>query len=138
MTEDEQRKVNEGTDIKIILKVEDATSTVPADDRGKVETYIGNLTDHIFRQYLDVTLLKIIGEEQKQNITNTNKLITITFEIPEDLRGKAEYSVIRVHNGTATVLPDLDRDPNTITIETYKFSPYALVYKEKTATSNPS
>jgi len=62
----------------------------------------------------------------------------ITFELSEGLRGKAEYSVIRVHNGTATVLRDLDSAPDTVTIETDKFSTYALTYKEKTTTSNPS
>ena len=133
LTEDEQKKVDEGTDIKIILKVEDASSTVSAEDKGNVETAIGNLTDHKLGQYLDVTLLKKIGEQQEQKITNTNKPITITFEIPESLHGKSEYSVIRVHNGEATVLEDKDNEPNTVTIETDKFSTYALTYKEKTS-----
>ncbi|MDE7194028.1 MAG: hypothetical protein K2O14_08670, partial [Oscillospiraceae bacterium] len=138
LTEEEQQKITEGTDIKIILKVENVTESVPAEDKGKVETEINGLSDYKLGQYLDITLLKKIGEEQEQKITMTNAPIKITFEIPEGLRGKAEYSVIRVHGGTATVLRDLDSDPNTVTIETDKFSTYALTYKEKTTTSNPS
>ena len=40
------------------------------------------------------------------------------------------FSVIRLHNGVAEILPDLDDDPNTITIETDRFSTYAIVYQE--------
>lgn len=137
LTKDEQKELKNGTDITIILKVEDASQTVHTDDKGKVETAIGDLSNNKLGQYLDVTLLKKIGDREEQ-VTATNSPIKITFEIPESLRGKAEYSVIRVHGGTATILRDLDSDPNTVTIETDKFSTYALTYKEKTATSTPS
>ena len=130
LTENEQKKVDEGTDIKIILKVEDASDTVSAEDKGNVETAIGNLTNYKLGQYLDVILLKKIGEEQEQKITKTNAPIKVTFEIPAALRGKAEYSVIRVHGGETGVLSDMDSDPNTVTIETDKFSTYTLVYKD--------
>ena len=136
LTEEEQKKVDEGTDIKIILKVEDATEKVPDNDKTAVTSEIGKMTNYNLGQYLDVTLLKIIGN-QEHKITATNGLIRITFEIPSALRGKSEYSVIRVHGGTAAILSDLDSDPNTVTIETDKFSTYALVFKEKNTPSNP-
>ena len=138
LTEDEQQKIKDGTGVKIILKVENATENVSAEDKEKVEAEINGLSDYNLGQYLDITLLKKIGEDQEQKITETNAPIMITFELSEGLRGKAEYSVIRVHNGTATVLRDLDTAPDTVTIETDKFSTYALAYKEKTTTSNPS
>ena len=138
LTEDEQQKIKDGTGVKIILKVENATENVSAEDKEKVEAEINGLSDYNLGQYLDITLLKKIGEDQEQKITETNAPIMITFELSEGLRGKAEYSVIRVHNGTATVLRDLDSAPDTVTIETDKFSTYALTYKEKTTTSNPS
>ena len=138
LTEDEQQEIVKGTDIKIILKVENATENVSAEDKGMVETAIGSLNGHKLGQYLEVTLLKKIGEEQEQKITETNAPLKITFEISLALRGKAEYSVIRVHNGTATVLSDLDSAPNTVTIETDKFSTYALIYQENATPSNPS
>ncbi len=138
LTEDEQQKIKKGTGVKIILKVENAAENVSAEDKEKVEAEINRLSNYNLGQYLDITLLKKIGEDQEQKITETNAPITITFELPEGLRGKAEYSVIRVHNGTATVLRDLDSAPDTITIETDKFSTYALTYKEKTTASKPS
>ena len=138
LTEDEQQKIKEGTGVKIILKVENAAENVSAEDKEKVEAEINGLSNYNLGQYLDITLLKKIGEDQEQKITETNAPITITFELPEGLRGKAEYSVIRVHNGTATVLRDLDSAPDTVTIKTDKFSTYALTYKEKTTASKPS
>ena len=84
-------------------------------------------------QFLDVTLLKKIGEQAEQKITTTKIPIMITFAIPAALLGQEEYSVIRVHGGETTILRDLDSDPNTVTIETDKFSTYALTYKEKTS-----
>lgn len=132
LTPEEQENIKNGIDIKIILIVSDATESVPTDDKAKIEAAIGGLSGYKLGQYLDLNLLKIIGNSEGVRITQTNKPITVTFEIPAALRGKAEYSVIRVHGGETEVLRDLDSAPNTVTIETDKFSTYALTYKEKT------
>ena len=138
LTPEEQEAIKQGTDIKIILIVSDASKTVPTADKEKVEVAINELDGYKLGQYLDLNLLKIIGSSEGVKITQTNKPIRIRFEIPKELRGKTKYSVIRVHNGTATVLPDLDSDSNTVTIETDKFSTYALTYQDKPAPSDPS
>lgn len=132
LSADEKKMVDEGAFIKIILKVDDATNTVPVADKTAVTGKLGELTNYKLGQYLDVTMLKKVGEIE-QAISNTNAPIRITFEIPSTLRGKSEYSVFRVHGGETTILRDLDSDPNTVTIETDKFSTYALTYKEKTS-----
>ena len=137
LTQEEQEKVKEGMNIKIILKVEDASHSAPAEDKAKIETAVEGLEDYKLGQYLDVTLLKKIGDEQKA-VTSTSKPITVTFEIPENLRGMAKYSVIRVHGGETTVLEDEDSDPDTVTIETDKFSTYALTYQPKAAATEPN
>lgn len=137
LTEEEQKKVEEGTDIKLILKVEDASDSAPAEDKEKIDTAIGGLEGHVLGLYLDITLLKKIGE-QEEKITRTNALITITFEVPSELHGKAEYTVVRVHDGEITVLSDKDSDPDTVTIETDRFSTYALTYQEKAAPPKPA
>ncbi len=138
LTPEEQENIKNSIDIKIILIVSDATESVPTDDKAKIEAAIRGLSGYKLGQYLDLNLLKIIDNSEGVRITQTNKPITVTFEIPAALRGKAEYSVIRVHGGETDVLRDLDSAPNTATIETDKFSTYALVYKEKNTPSNPS
>ncbi len=138
LEEDEQEIVKNGTNVKIILSIEDATTSVQTNDKKKVETEISKVSHCKLGQYLDVKLLKIIGETEEK-IAETKAPITVTFEIPENLRGKKEYSVIRVHGSETTVLKDQDNDPDTVTIATDKFSTYALVYVERSYTpSRPS
>lgn len=132
LTPEEQELIDDGVDIKIVLTIEDGTDSAPDDDKAKVETAISELSDYTIGQYLDVNLLKIIGNSQEK-ITETNVPITIMFELPEALRGEGRtYVVIRIHNGETAVLFDLDGDTNTVTIETNRFSTYALTYSEKT------
>lgn len=45
------------------------------------------------------------------------------------------FAVLRVHDGETVLLPDLDNDKNTVTIETDRFSTYALVYSDKASAS---
>lgn len=137
LTPEEQELAEDGAEIKIVLIVVDVTSTVSAEDKEKVETAISGLSDSKVGQYLDVSLLKIIGDSQEK-ITETNAPITIVFELTGALRGERRtYSIIRIHNGETTVLTDLDSNINTLTIKTDKFSTYALVYSEKTNTTPP-
>jgi len=57
---------------------------------------------------------------------------TITINVPEEYRdANRVFTVIRLHNGTAEELTDLDNDPNTVTISTDKFSYYALAYEDQ-------
>lgn len=124
-----EEREQSGVNIKIVLKVEDGTATVPAEDRESVGKALDGLSGYRLGQYLEIELLKIIGGT-REKISETNAAITVTFEIPTDLRGKAGYCVIRVHDGETAVLPDLDGDRDTVTIATDKFSTYALVYAE--------
>lgn len=128
LTHEEQEKVKEGIDIKIILTVEDAGESVPDADRTAVEEALKELSGCKLGQYLDVSLIKTVGKES-QRISGTYRPVRITFEIPESLRGSGRvYSVIRVHNGEAAVLEDIDSVPDTLTIETDCFSTYAIVF----------
>ncbi|MDE7281482.1 MAG: hypothetical protein K2N36_07060 [Ruminiclostridium sp.] len=134
----EKELINKGVEIKIVLKVEDGTDSVSAKDKEKAEAALSGLSDYTLGQYLDVNLLKIIGDTQEE-ITETDVLITVTFEIPEALRSEGRtYLVIRVHDGEAVVLSDLDSNINTLTIKTDKFSTYALAYSEKTTETPPA
>ncbi|HIT89825.1 MAG TPA: LPXTG cell wall anchor domain-containing protein [Candidatus Merdenecus merdavium] len=47
-----------------------------------------------------------------------------------------EFSVVRIHDGKAEVLKDLDQNGKTVTISTDKFSTYALMYKDTVKTTS--
>ena len=80
--------------------------------------------------YLDLSLIKNIdGVEEK--VSQLSSPIRITIDIPVAYRAtNRAFTIVRVHNGVATELVDLDNDPNTITFETDQFSTYALAYKD--------
>ncbi len=131
LTEAEKAEVENGTDITIRLAISDADSTVTDQDKGVAE---GARKEYTIGKYLDISLLKIIGDAQS-NIRETTKMIRIKLEIPDDLKNKdsektRKYAILRVHEGVAEILNDLDTDPNTITIETNRFSTYAVLYND--------
>ena len=91
---------------------------------------------------LDIDLLKTVGNN-KVNITNLNKKITLTVNIPKALQNAdKEYYIVRIHNGEVQILKDTDDNMSTITFETDRFSTYALMYtdnnKESDFVENPN
>lgn len=128
---EELAQLKDSDKISIVLEV---VENVPAEDKQKVDSYLEN-GGHVLAQYMDVALYKIINDSKTQ-ITSTNKPIRITFEVPEELRMEnRSFAVLRVHGGETVLLPDLDNDKNTVTIETDRFSTYALVYSDKESAS---
>ena len=130
LTEEEQGYLEDGIDIHIKLTVEDITGTVSASDKQAVESAANGYT---VGEYIDIELLKQIGDRPWENIHETRKPIRITINIPERLLGVEgrEFAIVRVHNGTAEFLTDLDDNPATITFETNKFSTYAILYRDR-------
>ena len=140
LTEEEREAVANGADLDIILSVEDAGNTVPAEDKQAAETVMAD-NGYVIGQYLNIDLLKLINGELSGRITRLNTPISITIEIPDGLRGENRaFAIVRVHDGKAEILEDQDNDPNTITILTDKFSTYAIVYQDNagTADDNPN
>ena len=92
-------------------------------------------------RFIDLSLFKKIGDNEPSKIyeTGSNK-ITVTIEVPEDMRSEKnerEYQVIRVHypEGSTTPLTEFidvayDSANYTLTFETDKFSTYAIAYAE--------
>ena len=87
--------------------------------------------------YLNIDLIKLINGQQVGKITELTSPINVTVEIPEVLQSaNREFVIVRVHNGTAEILEDVDSDPDTITIVTDKFSTYSIAYRDADK-SNP-
>lgn len=135
LTLEEQSLVEEGTDIRITLVIDNIDASVSQSDKQAVTDKAG---EYKVGEYLDINLYKIIGTDRTK-ISHTNGTIRIVLTIPDSLRNTdsgttRSYAVVRVHDGAAELLPDLDGAADTITIETDMFSTYALVYKDATGT----
>lgn len=131
LTPEDKEEAEKGSDIKILLTVTDAQNSVSDDDKKAVNSA---LNGYKVGQYLDISLFKVIGANQDK-VTETAGKVRIVITIPDALKNTntkktRTFGVIRVHNGQAVFLNDTDTDENTITIETDRFSTYAIVYKD--------
>lgn len=134
LTDEEKNELENGKDVKVWLKVTDISATVSEPDKDLVDTKRGNAT---VGMYLDIDLLKQIGSDPSQNITETNDPVTITLKVPDtlvntDASVTRTYQMIRVHDGKVTVIPcNYDAAKQTISFETDQFSTYALAYVDR-------
>ena len=130
LTPEEKAAVANGDTLDIILQVENAGDSVPAADRQATEAVLTD-TEYNIGMYLNVDLIKLINGQQVEKITELNTPIRVTIEIPEELRSTHRaFAIVRVHNGVAEILEDVDSDPDTITIVTDKFSTYSIAYQD--------
>ena len=137
LTDAERQSLEKGTDIKILLIVEDAANSTGSQEKAIIGNEKGMFE---VGQYLDISLIKIIGSSSEK-ITETDGKVRIAIDVPDELKSTSntemrEFAVIRVHNGEAVILNDLDTDENIVTIETNLFSTYALLYRDVPVNGN--
>ena len=131
LTDEEKQQVQAGIDVKIVLEVQDAENTVSDSDKESIRQALDGFTAG---QYLNIDLYKLAGDK-RTDITETAKKIKIVITVPDSLKNTdgsktRTFAVIRVHNGRSELFTDLDDSADTITIETDRFSTYAIVYKD--------
>lgn len=128
LNDDDEKNLADGSPISIYLKVR--IITCPQDVRNMIASAANGSS---VTKYLDISLFKRIdGVETK--VGQANSPLTVTLTLPEEIRDPNRcFSVVRVHDGTATLLTDLDNDPDTITFRSDSFSDYAIVYKDTAA-----
>lgn len=107
------------------------TESVPEDDEASIQAEIDNQSDTgmILGGFLNIVFEKRINQGEWETVTDLSDIIQITIDVPEEFKvARATYYVIRCHKGVTTVLPDLDEETDTVTIETDGFSTYAIAY----------
>lgn len=96
--------------------------------------------------YYDIDLGKFTPNDDLVGFTTeTKEEITVTLEIPEELKAVEKgyvrnFAIIRIHDGKSDVLTATDNGDGTISFKTNKFSTYVLVYDDvvaETAPTNP-
>ena len=110
------------------------TANLPGDDPGiALLNKASKVAGVAIGAYLKVNLYRMSASGQKLGeITDLKSSISFRLSVPAGLDGNLyDFGVIRIHNGEAQFLADMDSDPNTITIASDKFSAYAIVYTAK-------
>lgn len=138
ITEEDRKALAEGKKIDYLLHVENENAPEVSEDE---KTAIKNILakekyNFTVGQYLDISLTRSINNGGAVEVKETARPLTLTIHVlPELMKAAVEaaeppqFIVIRMHNGEATILKDLDADPNTITISTDLFSTYAIAYR---------
>lgn len=119
--------------VNVWLEIKDASITMPAADKTKIESAVGDYKVGIF---LDASVFKKVGTSEATKVSNLNGKIKISFVVPENLRKAGrKYEIARVHNGVPAVIQGIyDAENYTFTFETDQFSSYALAYMDNSST----
>lgn len=133
--------VQNGEEVKAELVVKEMTEEevkqISAKDKTAIEdkvlSVLGKDADV---QYLDLSIVLKAGERELGTLNKLEEEITITVEIPEELKAEGRiYKVIRNHNGVIEVLDTIVNEDGTISFKTDRFSTYALAYADKEETN---
>ncbi len=99
---------------------------------GKASKRAGRtIRDLTLGMYIDISMFVKTGKGDWNTITHAGKPIDVVIGIPETLKAEGrEFTIIRSHDGAYALLPDLDDNPDTITVSTDLFSAYAIAYEQ--------
>ncbi len=135
----DQEQMAAGKDARVILKVQDISASVSAEDKKQIEEKMAaehQNTANPALLFIDISLFKQVGDGEETRITETNGKIKISIAVPESMWNtengtERTYRVVRIHNGITEILEGT-YDPTThlFTFETDRFSTYALTYQD--------
>ena len=126
-------EMNSGKDIKIYLDVRKALDAEVETAKQKVENVLNGAQAGL---YFDLSLFKKVAGEKTEKLHETKDSLTVTMKIPDELKTNdasvvRTYSIIRVHEGTASVIPSVyDAQNGILKFETDRFSTYVIAYKD--------
>lgn len=143
ITSDEVVQITNGASMNIVLlvKAEEAYSDEV------VKTQMEQASQgYTVGQLFDISLYKYLTMDgqsgERQEIHETQNLITISIRVPDNLINidsnvERTYCVLRSHDGKTEVLESTyDPDTQMLTFQTDKFSDYAIAYKDVQKSAN--
>ncbi|MEF9863350.1 MAG: DUF4430 domain-containing protein [Christensenellaceae bacterium] len=136
LSDAEKTAVANGAKLNLIMEAKQMTAQATGPDAQAVQSALGSGT---VAGYFDINLFKKIGEGSRTAVSETGVPLRFVINVAEEWKtvGDAvrKFYVIRVHDGVAQRLEDLDNNPNTITLESAEYSTYAVAYEDQKAGS---
>ena len=92
--------------------------------------------------FLDLSIIKTVtpkdGQAETTSVTQVGSLIETLIPLPDEMQGKASYTVYREHDGIVEALPNsgngerytVSSDKKSITIYARKYSTYAVAWSD--------
>lgn len=129
LTAEEAEAVNNGADAKVYLNLSDITSEVDETTAAAIEEAAGDATVAL---YLDIELVKRVGDAEPVNVTETAEELMICLNVPEELKAPDDsevvYKVYRMHDGIVELI-ESEYDAlsgGVLYLYTDRFSTYAI------------
>ena len=141
--DDEIEAITNGDKLaRVWLEIEKSTATI--EEKNVIEqkalenslsvAAVCHFDANLYKEIFNKTTGRV---ENTECITDPGIMVSISMEIPEDMRHPAAnttrtFRVVRLHDGVAQLLDaKYDDATYTLTFETDKFSSYAIVYKDE-------
>ena len=119
----------------VVMRMEYDENVDPS-DKTKVNNYVDSSSNFSgVAKIFDISVYTEDEDGNKQIVSDLTSPVVFKVEIPGIYRNKAEYGVVRIHNGEAAEVPSNSTTTDT-EFESDKFSTYALVYGEGTIDEN--
>ncbi|MBQ7792286.1 MAG: InlB B-repeat-containing protein, partial [Clostridia bacterium] len=138
--------VDSTEDLSQLLTEEEVASGYNVSASTSISVANTAITDELTNQYseytvaltLDISILKVKEGETPVTISEPNQLVSFVIEIPDSLKNKGDYIILRDHGGVVeaiTKTPNANGEyitvsGNTITLYANKFSLYTLATRE--------
>lgn len=142
--EDDRISAKPSAKVEIMLVVEQLENIPEAEDK-LINAILLTIKNGTVGLYLDAKLLKTISGMGFENVSNEaiqppeGQKVRIVLDLPEHMRGKSGYAVLRVHKGkTLIIRPVYDSTLHTLTFDADKFSTYAITYSSEDVTKGGS
>lgn len=131
---EEIARVSAGETVEIRIDVERIDERVNGEEKKLIGQSIGEAQGEAsgltVGMYVDISMFLRRGKGEWNAVHETNEPVEIVIDMPEELSGINAYCyIVRVHAGECTLFQDLDDEAETITIETERFSTYAIAYR---------
>ena len=123
-TSDEE-KLENGKDLYVFAEVTDISSVIPVADKKLVKEELEQNEE--VGTYLDISIYKQFEDEDKQLVSETDGNLRISMEIPEDLRDKEGFKILKITDGDVEEI-ETTLDGTTLTFDINSSSTYVLVY----------
>jgi len=128
--------LKKGKDVIVYMQVDElAESAVSSAAR---EAILARAGEDEIAAYMDIRLLKQIGDEPPIVIHNTKGAVPITLQLPDDLipenARKNSFYIVYYHGNQAKSIPaTFNASAQTVTFKASEFSVYTLVYSPQAA-----
>lgn len=142
LSDDEKDAVSSGQKINVKVEVSNKDNTVDQTEKEAINKKIAEtLKDAVTGQFIDIQLIKQVGNASETSIETTKKPVQVKVTVPESLVNKdssktRKYSIARVHDGNIYIITGSDvvesevNGVKYITFSSNEFSTYAIVYQD--------